>query len=235
MELKERFKGVFAPSLNGNTLNSQPASLTVYSRRPIAVKAKRYSEEERIVLEKQITRLLKDKIIEPSYSPYASNPRLIPKKNGKRLVVNYIPLNRILVPDNYSLPLITEIFDSLVGSKVYSTLDTTEGFHQVDLDKELRKYTALRTPTGLYQYCRVAFGLSTAPFIFQRKINEVLRPGLFKRCVAYVDDILVFGQTQSEHDDNLNWVLSRCEHYNLKMNPAKCQLSKDKVAFLGSH
>jgi len=183
----------------------------------------------------QLERLQRNQIIEPSCSPFAANCRLVQKKNGKqRLLVNYIPHNRVAIRDQYPLiPLISDIMGCLSGKKVFSTLDATEGFHQIGLNQKSRESTAFITPIGLYHYCRVPFGFINSPAIFQRAINEILRPGLFSKCVAYVDDILIFGKDAQEHDRNLQWVLDRCRMFNLKINSSKCQIGETSIVFLG--
>lgn len=233
-KILKHFQSVFATSLNGSTMNIKPAQIRLRHYRPIVTKARRHSQEDIIAITEQVKRLLKSGIIELSQSQYSANCRTVPKKNGKhRLIINYIPINRATIEDQYPLPMITEILGTLSGHKVFSVLDATEGFHQVNLHPDSRHFTAFLTPIGLYQYKRVPFGFTNSPAIFQRAINEVLGPGLYRRCAAYVDDIIVFGRTQEEHDDNLQWTLSRCHQFNLKINPAKCQFSKSSIKFLG--
>lgn len=230
----KRFESVFATSLNGSVMKIQPAQIKLRHYKPIITKARRHSQEDIIAITEQVKRLKRSGIIELSQSQYSANCRTVPKKNGKhRLIINYIPLNRATIEDQYPLPMITEILGTLAGHKFFSVLDATEGFHQVNLHPDSRHFTAFLTPIGLYQYKRVPFGFTNSPAIFQRAINEVLGPGLYRRCAAYVDDIIVFGRTQEEHDDNLQWVLSRCQHFNFKINPSKCQFSKNSIKFLG--
>lgn len=158
----------------------------------------------------------------------------MPKKNGKsRLVVNYRPLNAITQRDEYPIPDVSDILESLNGQKIFSTLDATEGFHQIQVHQGDRQYTAFNSPFGLFQYTRVPFGMTNSPAMFQRAINEVFSRGLYRKCCAYIDDIIVFGRTQEEHDANLDWVLQQCLESNLKINPAKCEFSETEITFLG--
>lgn len=229
-----KYSSVFAKSLNGSTIRTQSAQIQLTVSHPIKCKARTHSKEDIKRICEQISRLERNGIIEVSKSPFASNCRLVPKKNGKQhLIINYIPINRVAVKDDYPLPLITDIIGVLADQQVFSVLDATEGFHQVKIDPKSRHFTAFLTPMGLYKYTRVPFGFVNSPAIFQRAMNEVLGPGLYKRCAAYVDDIIVFGRTEEEHNDNLEWVLNRCKLFNLKISPAKCQIAKREVQFLG--
>lgn len=230
----KKFQNVFANSLNGSSINGTPAHIKLYDYSPLTVRSRRRSPEEIREISEQVSRLEKNGIIEVSNSAFSSNCHLVPKKNGKqRLVINYKPINKVAIRDEYQIPMIGDIMGALVGQKIFTVLDATEGFHQVKLDEKSREFTAFQTPIGLFQYKRVPFGFVNSPAIFQRAINEVLRPGLFKKCAAYVDDIIIFGRTIEEHNSNLTWVLEQCEKHNLKINPAKCQFGKSEVTFLG--
>ena len=48
-----------------------------------------------------------------------------------------------------------------------------------------------------------------------------------------MDDVLVFGQTQAEHDQRLKAVLERIKRAGATLNADKCEFSVDKVKFLG--
>jgi len=225
---------VFTDTLAGSVIRLPAACIRLSNYGALSCRARRHSPGEIQDIVSQLERLQRNQIIEPSCSPFAANCILVPKKNGKqRLIVNYIPLNRVAIRDQYPLPLLSDIMGCLSGKKVFSTLDATEGFHQIELDQKSREFTAFITPIGLYQYRRVPFGFINSPAIFQRAINEILRPGLFSKCVAYVDDILIFGKDAQEHDRNLQWVLDRCRMFNLKINPSKCQIGKTSIVFLG--
>ena len=83
---------------------------------------------------------------------------------------------------------------------------------------------------GRYCFNKLLFGISSAPELFQHKMKEILLglPGV----VCQVDDILIFGQNQEEHE-RLEAVLKRIEAANGTLNPPKCEFSKNKLTFLG--
>ena len=94
-----------------------------------------------------------------------------------------------------------------------------------------KKYVTINTSRGLFQYNRLPFGVSSAPAIFQRVIDNVLQgiPGV----CAYLDDILVTGRTQEEHLQNLDRVLSRLSTAGLRLNVDKCTFMAPEVTYLG--
>ena len=151
-----------------------------------------------------IEEMLEQKVIEPSSSPWASPIVLVQKKDGGvRFCVDYRKLNRITKLDEFPLPRIDDTLDRLAGACYFSTLDLASGYWQVEMDSPSKEKTAFTTYSGLYQFREMPFGLVNAPATFQR-LMEVVLSGLARTvCVVYLDDILVFGRSLSEHNANL--------------------------------
>ena len=174
--------------------------------------------------------------IEPSFSPFASPTILVKKKDGTmRLCIDYRKLNSITKKDAHPLPRIEDIFDTLSGSKFFSTLDLAMGYHQVEVYPDDREKTAFSTPFGLFQYNVMPFGLATAPATFMRLMTIVFSGMLYHTCLAYLDDIVMFGRTFEEHLDRLDLALCRLSRANLKLKPTKCSFGRKSVTFLGSY
>lgn len=229
------FRDVFAERLSSQEhINCQPMRINLISDWKPRAKLKNHSTDDIMIIKDQVDRLQAAGIIEISYSEYASNVRVVPKKTGdKRLVINYIPLNRITCRDLFPLPRADDLFLSLHGANFFSALDCTEGFFQVPLAEEDRPKTAFITPHGLYQYTRCCFGLTNSPATYQRTMNTIFEEGLYKFCVIYVDDILVFGETVDQHNERLKWTLNLCQKYNIKLKRSKCKFLQTHVEFLG--
>ena len=123
-------------------------------------------------------------IISPSCSPYVSPAFLVAKANGKsRLVLDFRVLNSHIDKACWPIPKIADILDKLSGCNYITTLDLCEGFHQLGLHKDSRKYTAFITDFGLYEWNVSPMGLKTSPNLFQHTMDRILQgmsmdPGL---------------------------------------------------------
>lgn len=232
-ELLISYSDVFAETAVG-TILTKPMEINLSIDAMPKAKLRQHSSVDIQEIDRQVTSMLDRRIIEPSTSPYSSTCHLVPKKDGKRrLVINYIPLNRITVKDHFPLPQIPDLISQLAEAKYYSTLDCTEGFWQIPVATKDRPKTAFITPTGLYQFTRCPFGYTNSPAVYQRTMNEIFKDGLYTRCVVYIDDILVYGKTKKEATNNLEWVLKKCVEYNIKLKMSKCSFVQTKTKFLG--
>lgn len=200
----------------------------------------RLPEVYRNEIQTQIDKLLKDDIIEPSISPYNNPILLVPKKgvddDGSkkyRLCVDFRELNKIAKPFSFPLPRIEDILDRLGKSNYFTTLDLSQGFHQVLIDKSDREKTAFTSSFGHYQYKRCPFGLKTIPGFFQSLLNGILTGLQGVKCFVYLDDVVVFGRNLEEHNSKLIDIFDRLESANLKLNPKKCKFLQKEILYLG--
>ena len=181
-----------------------------------------------------IKTLLQKRVIRESCSPYASPIVVVRKKDGSlRLCVDYRKLNQKTVKDAYPLPRIEESWDALKGAKYFTTLDLAAGYHQVAMDEKDRAKTAFTTPFGLYEYERMPFGLCNAPATFQRLMQATMSDLIFQIMLVYLDDILVYGKTFSEHLARVDKVFCRLKEAGLKLKPSKCAFLQREVTYLG--
>ncbi|KAL6490170.1 hypothetical protein MHYP_G00005150 [Metynnis hypsauchen] len=119
----------------------------------------------------------------------------------------------------------------LAKSTVFSSLDAESGFWQIPLEENSARLTTFITPLGRYCFKRLPFGITSAPEIFQRKMSELLHG--HEGTVVYMDDILVFGETQEIHDQRLKQVMETITAAGLRLNKDKCRLSQPELNFLG--
>ncbi|KAK3720685.1 hypothetical protein QZH41_003450 [Actinostola sp. cb2023] len=138
--------------------------------------ARRLPMQRREEAEQQVQKMLKDGIAEPSASPWASPIVLVRKRDGSmRFCVDYRKLNEVTVKDSYPLPTIDSCFDALSGSKLFSTLDLSSGYWQMEMDQKDKEKNAFTTSSGgLYHFTVMAFGLCNAPATFERLMEKVL-------------------------------------------------------------
>ena len=181
-----------------------------------------------------ISELLSAGVIKESKSPFSSVPVLVRKKdNSLRLCIDYRKLNSHTKRDNYTIPRVEPLIDSLKGAKFFASLDMICGYHQIKVAEEDQEKTAFVTPVGFYEHVKLPFGLSNSPSTFQRMIDRVLEGLVGNICVVYLDDILCFGKTKTELYKNLQTVFDRMKNANLRLKPKKCKFLCDKINFLG--
>ena len=191
-------------------------------------------ETQRKVMENCIHEMLDQGVIEPTVSPFSSPVVLVPKKNGEwRFCVDYRALNSITKPDNFALPLASDIFSTLGGAKVMSTLDLDRGFWQVEVDEEDKEKTAFTSFLGSFAFRVMPFGLRNSPSTYQRLMSHVLSgyTGVF--CHVFIDDIIVYSQDMTTHLQHLEKVITRVQEAGLKLKPKKCHFACSTVKYLG--
>ena len=210
------------------------AEISTGCTEPIKQRAYRIPDVKRKVVEENVEQMLKDGIIRPSHSPWASPITLVPKKDGSmRFCVDYRRLNAVTKKDAYPLPRTQEVFDQLRGAEVFSTLDLKSGYWQMPMSETSKEKTAFTCHLGLFEFNRLPFGLTNAPAMFQRAIASVLT-GLIGRCVMlYIDDIVVFSKTEEEHAKHLREVLQRLRKTGLQLKLSKCSFGKREIDLLG--
>ncbi|GFX57451.1 retrovirus-related Pol polyprotein from transposon 412 [Trichonephila clavipes] len=192
---------------------------------PIFHKSRHLPFAERNIVDAQVDEWVKNGIVEPCSSPYASQVVVVKKKDGKsRVCIDYRRLNRKLIKDNYPLPLIDDILDCLQNAKIFTTLDLKNGFFHVAVNERSRKYTSVFTHNGQYQFRRMPFGLSTCPSTFMRNINAIFRHLISKSIVlSYMDDVVIPAANESQALEYLKIVLQVACDYGLEINFEKCQ------------
>ena len=157
---------------------------------------------------------------------------VLPKPNGKvRICVDLTKLNKSIHREQYPLPSVDQVLAQLSGATIFSKLDANSGFWQVPLSPDSALLTTFIKRFGRFCFHRLPFGISSAPEIFQRLMLEMLAglPGT----VCMMDDVLVYGATQEEHDDHLRKVLQQIQQSGMTLNSKKCKFSCNRVKFLG--
>ena len=185
-------------------------------------------------LEDEVDSMLEEGIIAPSESPWASPVVMVTKKDGTcRFCIDYRRLNGITRKNAYPLPRIDESLDSLGGNKWFCTLDLQSGYWQIGMHPDDKEKTAFTTHRGLFEFNVMPFGLCNAPATFECMMETMLRGLLWKKCMVYLDDVIVFGASQQECLDNLVEVMARLRSYDLRLKPKKCKLFRRSVEYLG--
>ena len=203
---------------------------------PITAQPRRLPYALRTKLEEELERLLSAGCIEPSTSPYSSGLVLVRKKDGGlRVCVDYRAINKITVPDQYPMPRIDELIDTVGRCKgrYFSSLDLMKGYHQVKMADRSKEKTAFTCHQGLFQYRRMPFGLTNAPATFQRLMTTLFAGKEWNFVFIYLDDLLIVSKSITEHMEHLKRVLIRLGEANLKLKPEKCRFLQQRIEYLG--
>ena len=192
------------------------------------------TKEELSTLREWLQENLSKGFIRPSSSPAASPVLFVKKSDGKlRLCMDYRALNAITVKNRYPIPLISETLDRLSKAKFFTKVDVIAAFNRIRIAKGDEWKTAFRTRYGLFESLVRPFGLTNAPSTFQNYINSSLQQYLDVFCTAYLDDVLIYSNTQREHRQHVNIVLDKLRDAGLQLDLNKCQFEASEVKYLG--
>ncbi|XP_041785652.1 uncharacterized protein K02A2.6-like isoform X1 [Anopheles merus] len=188
----------------------------------------------RATVDKELDRLEDLGVITPvDYSDWAAPIVVVRKQNGSvRICGDYSTgLNAALQSYEYPLPLPEDIFAKLAQCKYFSKIDLTDAFLQVQIKEEYRPLLTINTYRGLYHYNRLPPGIKIAPAAFQQLIDAMLS-GL--KCTSgYMDDVVVGGKTEREHDENLLNLFRRIKEYGFTIRAEKCSFKMPRIEYLG--
>lgn len=162
-----------------------------------------YKDKTKQMLQELLSAGIIEKVTDSMDRSFCSSLLVVPKgKDDIRLVIDLRGPNKCIFRTPFKMPTFESILMDLHGAKYFSTIDLSSAFHHVPLDEGSRHLTNFFSGDTMYRYCRLPFGLCNAPDIFQ----EIMQTGILAGCegtVNYLDDVLVFGATQEEHDANL--------------------------------
>ena len=178
---------------------------------------------------------LKQGVIRPSRSPYASQVVIVRKKSGEiRLCVDFRRLNAISIRDSFPLPRIEEALAAVQKAIWFTSFDLAQGYLQMAMDEVDIPKTAFRAgSSGLYEFTRMPFGLANAGASFCRLMEMCIGDQQYMSLLFYLDDICVFAENVDAMLDRVQLVFERLKGFNLKIKPKKSFFFQEKVEFLG--
>ena len=241
-ELKVRLEEILRKRIKAISMNEDDlgrTSLAIHhidtgNAPPVRQGMRRIPQAHAQAVDSQLENMIRQKLIRPSKSDFASNVVLVKKKdNTWRFCVDYRKVNDITRKDAYPLPRIDECLDTLTGSAWFTTIDLRSGYFQVEISEEDAHKTAFITIRGLYEFQVMPQGMCNSAATFQRLMNLVLAGLNYEICLVYIDDIIIFSKDLNEHLDRLEVVLQKLEEAGLKIRPDKCKMLQREVHFLG--
>ena len=199
---------------------------------PISMTPCRMAPVELQELRVQLQELSDKGFIRSSTSPWGA-PVLIAKKKGKtlRLCIDYRQLNKVMIQNRYPLPRIDDLFDQLRGARVYFKIDLRIGYHQLRVRETDIPKAAFRTRYGHFEFTVMPFGLTNALAAFMDLMHRLFQPYLDQFVVVFVDDILIYSQSEWEHEYHLRIVLQLLRDHQLYAKFSKCEFWLTEVRF----
>ncbi|GBL90186.1 Transposon Ty3-G Gag-Pol polyprotein [Araneus ventricosus] len=236
-DIIKNFDSVFSKDkYDVGALRVEPQRIVLNSDLPVSLRPYRTSPVEEQEIKSQVEKLLQAGLIKESNSPYSSPVTLAFKRDeGKktRLCIDFRKLNALCKSDSEPLPLMDSLLDKLSKAKIFSSLDLASGYWHVPIHPKDTEKLAFCTNFGLYEWCRLPFGIKVAPAIFNRLIRRILTKNKIDFACNYFDDIIVYSSSELEHWKHLKTIFEICEKENIKLKLSKCVFAQTKISFLG--
>lgn len=232
--LKDKFPDVFSDSL-GLCTKAQVKFYTKPDTQPIFRHKRPVAYAAIPAIDQELQRLEQLGIItKVDYSDWAAPIVVVKKGNtGKiRICADYSTgLNNALEPNQHPLPLVDDIFAKLANCKIFSKIDLSDAYLQVEVEPDSRKLLTINTHRGLFQFNRLVPGVKSGPGAFQQIIDAMIAD--LNGVDSYLDDIIIAGETQEIHSENLIKLLHRIQDYGFRLKIDKCQFFMHQIKYLG--
>ena len=231
------FVDVFSKSKAGKLTEHQPYDLKITLDKgtvPPFSPIYSLSQEELAALHKFIDENLATGFIRPSWSPCGAPVLFIRKKDGLlRLCVNFRGLNRISKKYHYLLPLISDLLDAPRRAWVYTKINLQHAYHLVCITAGDEWKTTFRIHYGSFEWLVMPEGLTNAPAAFQCFMNNIFVDMIDINVIVYLDNILVYSDSLTEHKLHIWEVLCRLHSNGLFTQADKCKFHVTSCKYLG--
>ena len=188
------------------------------------------SRAELVALKQWLEDNLSKGFVRQSSSPFAA-PVPFPKQpdGGHRVCIDYRDINRKTIKNRYPHPLIRETLNVLRKARVFTKLDVRGAYNRLQVKEGAEHELAFRTRYGLFEPILMQFGTTNAARDFQGYIHNTIREGLDNFALAYLDDILIYSDSEEEHVEHVKWVMKCLLEAGLYLKPEKCEFHKETV------
>jgi len=191
------------------------------------------SEQELKALKEWPDKQVETRKIVKSKSSAGAPILLVRKSNSTyHICVDYWALNKVMIKNRYPLPLITELKERLNKAKIFTKLDLKNSFNLIRMSEENEQKIAFPTRFGLYHWRVMPFGLCNAPATFQAMMDHIFHDLLDEGVVIYIDDILIYSNTEKEHEVLVKEVLARLDKAELALSLHKSYFHTPVIEFL---
>ena len=231
-KIVEKFGDLFSNELG--CYSGQPVELEVVSQ-PKFYKARPVPFAIREKVKKALDEMEREGVLKKISSSSCAAPMVaVRKKNSDDLRICgdfSVTYNACAELVQYPIPKIEDLHAALRGCSVFSVLDMKSAYHQIPISENSQKFLTINTIQGLYMFTRLAFGIHSAPGLFQQIMDSVLAG--IPKVICYLDDILVAGENKADHEKTLIQVFKRLQHAGFRLSKSKCYLQKRSVQYLG--
>lgn len=232
--LKSKYPSVFDNSTLGHCTKTKAELHTKEDAKPVFKKARPLPFTQRNACKEELDRLVQANVLEKvDYSEWAVPIVVVakPQANKVRICGDFVEINKRCDTQQHPIPHIDDLLCKMQGGKIFSTLDMSDAYFQIELSDSAKKMCVINTPLGLYRYNRLPFGVSSAPAIFQSVMDKMVS-GL-EGVAVYLDDIIITGTNETEHWKNFESVIQRMQDFGFRLRPEKCHFLMKKVEYLG--
>ena len=203
--------------------------------RPVKQKLRRLHPQWSLQVKEEIQKQLSVGFISVvQYPEWLANVVPVPKKDGKvRVCVDFRNLNKASPKDDFPLPHIDMLVDSIAGHAMLSFMDGFSGYNQIMMAPEDREKTSFITEWGTYCYRVMPFELENAGATYQRAATTLFHDMMHRDVEVYVDDMIVKSRDRVDHWATLERFFQRIRCFRLRLNPKKCTFGVTYGKLLG--
>ena len=178
---------------------------------PIATRSRTGKPADREFMKNEVRDLQQKGIVEESRSPWRAQAFVVHGQK-RRMVVDYSQtVNKFTDLDAYPFPDVDQMLNRIAENHLFSRIDLKSAYHQIPLREEDRPYTAFEVSGKLYQFTRLPFGVTNAVACFNRIVRQFIDDNKLENAEPYLDDVIIGGKTQEEHDRNLQRFLAAAQ------------------------
>lgn len=227
ISLFRRYRDVFAWTYDDlktyDTQIIQHVIPTKEGAKPFQQKLRKLHPALKPLIQKELKKLLDACIIfKVRHSRWVSNMVLVRKKSGEiHFCVDFRNLNRASDKDNYPIPCMEQILQTVSGSEVFSLLDGFSGYNLVLVVEPDWIKTTFRTKWGTFAFRRMSFRLINVKATFQRAMDIAFRGLMGQSVVVYLDDVTAFSKKRGDHLHHLKQIFERCWKYGISLHSKK--------------
>jgi plasmid maintenance system killer protein len=201
-QYEDVFKGLGCITKVQHSIKTNP------NYRPVIHPPRRVPAALRKKVRQELDRMEKLGVIKRIHTPtkWVNSMVVAIKPNGKlRICLDPRDLNQAILREHYPMPTIEDVLTRIPKAKVFSVLDATSGYWQIELDEESTELCTFNTPFGRYAFKRLPFGISSSQDIFQAVMTDLFND--IEGVEVIVDDIPIWARNEEDHNKILRKVL----------------------------